>query len=105
MSENYLVICSPVFLCLMVKMYYGVMWWYKQLAREYLMKYYNVSWTYYTAFFITQSLFLMTAWGNLTHNTKILLIILGIFCFPAWFLLYFYMDFRETQHFSIKAIL
>ena len=104
-SLNYVYIGSSLALALLVKMYFGVEWWRKKQTRNLFAKYYTVSWTYYTSFFITQVLFLITAQKNLSQLSIVALSLLIVWCFPGWWVLYMYMDFRDTQHFSIKNML
>ena len=95
--KHYMFINLPLALCLAVKLYYGARWLrYRTLPT--LCTFYLNSWTFYTAYVVTESLILITAWHAFTTEYIIIVLTSIVICFTAWFWLYHYVKTSETRN-------
>ena len=95
-------ITFPIALCLSVKIYYGIRWMrYKTLPT--LCTFYLISWSYYTAYVVTESLILITAWHAFTAKYLAFVMTSIVLCFAAWFFLYFYVKTAETNNRTMNS--
>ena len=90
-------ISLPLALCLAVKIYYGIRWMRLKTLPT-LCTFYLNSWTFYTAYVVTESLILVTAWRAFTTEYIAVVVASIVISFASWFFLYYYVKTSETRN-------
>ena len=82
----FLIITFPLAVMLVYKTYYGLRWVKLKFTRPALQSYFQISWAFYTAFFI-QTFYIMIFTWPIFSNTNRALLTMQIACCPPFFIL------------------